>query len=229
MRRLIKSSGSRMNSRARTHARMRTHTPILNPHARINTQARLVYTWPLGRGVHTVSQRSSSVSYHAAFPCYSLSRTASRTPYLSSSPRYDTDRGSRSRNSALFHRTDRDATRWRRASPGIASREAARKWQFALDRAKCLAASRDALGIITRERETPRVVDLVERNARCVYPIGERDVVQVLQGILRRAQAGAEAGECFVLLRVYWHSEKSGDLESINPLREPFLSMRQNC
>ncbi|KYM78053.1 hypothetical protein ALC53_11520 [Atta colombica] len=32
--------------------------------------------------------------------------------------------------------------------------------------------------------------------------IGERDVVQVLQGILRRAQAGAGAGECFVPPRV---------------------------
>ncbi|EGI57677.1 hypothetical protein G5I_14203 [Acromyrmex echinatior] len=32
--------------------------------------------------------------------------------------------------------------------------------------------------------------------------IGERDVVQVLQGILRRPQAGAGAGECFVPPRV---------------------------
>jgi len=49
----------------------------------------------------------------------------------------------------------------------------------------------------------------VTRDA-CTRPgeqvIGERDVVQVLQGILRRAQAGAGvgAGECFVLPRDWY-------------------------
>jgi len=63
----------------------------------------------------------------------------------------------------------------------------------------------------------------VTRDA-CTRPgeqvIGERDVVQVLQGILRRAQAGAGvgAGECFVLREI--GTEKSGDFESINCLYE---------
>jgi len=92
MRRLIKSSGPRASSRATyvrthafthalthartyTHVRVYTHTPILNPRARINThlhKARLVYTWSLGRA-ETVSQRSSSASYHAALLRYSFS------------------------------------------------------------------------------------------------------------------------------------------------------------
>lgn len=108
-------------------------------------------------------------------------------------------------------------------TPGIASREAARKWQFVLDRAswyeqaKCPIASGDVLGIITtrskererlasRKRSRESSISLNVTRDACIRPgtqvIGERDVVQVLQGILRRAQAGAGAGECFVPPRV---------------------------
>lgn len=48
--------------------------------------------------------------------------------------------------------------------------------------------------------------------------IGERDVVQVLQGILRRAQTGAGAGECFVPPRVI-----------ISALRKAAITNSINC
>lgn len=68
MRRLIKFSGPR----ARVHTRAFAHTPSREPETRVHALIRsptrrvLVYTWPLGHVGRTVSQRSSSASYHAA-------------------------------------------------------------------------------------------------------------------------------------------------------------------
>lgn len=93
MRRLIKSSGPR----ARAHVRD-THTPLLNPCARINThlhEARLVYTWPLGRAkAYSLSKVLECIVSHRSSLLLSLSlshlvcRRISRPVYLSSSPRY---------------------------------------------------------------------------------------------------------------------------------------------
>lgn len=148
----------------------------------------------------TVSQRSSSASYHAALPCLlflSLSLSlfpprhiscvaASRAPYIylrPRAPRYG-PRIAEQKQCTLSS----DRPRCNAVTPSIASREAARKWQFALDRApwygrsqvphRVRGCSRDNNDLLegerlaSRERAISRVVELVERNARCVCPSG---------------------------------------------------------
>jgi len=164
---------------ARTHVRD-THIDL----ERINThlhKACLVYTWPLGRAkTYSLSKvlecivsplLSATLSFS---PSHITSRSsASRAPYIylrPRAPRYGPRIAEQKQCTLSSNRPRCNAV-----TPGIASREAARKWQFTLDRtpwyerAKCSSASGDALGIITtssRERDLPRESDLESRRSR---------------------------------------------------------------